>query len=136
MSIFFDLLFKSFCGFFLSSCDFAQEWQLGFQDPATPVAEGIVDLHHDIMFFLCIVCISVSYMLTRTVMLFQSSKNNFIKITHGKVIEIVWTITPSLILAVIAIPSLALLYSLDEVTEPAVTIKAVGHQWYWSAPSN
>jgi len=39
------------CAFFFSSCDFAQEWQLGFQDPATPIMEGIVDLHHDIMFF-------------------------------------------------------------------------------------
>ena len=124
-----DNFFKSF---FYSMCDFARPYQLGFQDPATPVAEGIVDLHHDIMFFLCIVCIFVLYMLTRTVMLFQSTKNNFTKITHGKVIEIVWTITPSLILAIIAIPSLALLYSLDEVTEPAVTLKAVGHQWYWS----
>jgi cytochrome c oxidase subunit 2 len=69
-------------------------------------------------------------------MLFRASQNNFVKITHGKVIEIIWTITPSLILAVIAIPSLALLYSLDEVTEPAVTLKAVGHQWYWSALFN
>lgn len=124
-----------FAGLF-SLCDFARPWQIGFQDPATPVAEGIVDLHHDITFFLCIVRIFVSYMLARTVFLFQSTCNNFIKITHGKVIEIVWTITPSLILAVIAIPSLASLYSLDEVTEPAVTLKAVGHQWYWSAPSN
>ena len=81
-----DNFFKSF---FYSMCDFARPYQLGFQDPATPVAEGIVDLHHDIMFFLCIVCIFVLYMLTRTVMLFQSTKNNFTKITHGKVIEIV-----------------------------------------------
>ncbi len=132
MSIFFDLLFKSFCGSFLSSCDFAQEWQLGFQDPATPIMEGIVDLHHDIMFFLCLICIFVFYILSRTVFLFHFSKNNFSKIVHGKVIEIVWTITPSLILAVMAIPSFALLYSMDEVINPAVTIKTVGHQWYWS----
>lgn len=117
---------------FFSSCDFSHPWQLGFQDPATPIAEGIVDLHHDIMFLLCIICIFVLYVLARTVILFHSSKNNFVKITHGKIIEIVWTITPSLILALIAIPSLALLYSLDEVTDPAITLKAVGHQWYWS----
>ncbi len=90
--------------------------------------EGIVDLHHDIMFFLFIICIFVLYILLRTVTLFHSSKNNFLKIVHGKVIEIVWTITPSLILAVIAIPSFALLYSMDEVIDPAVTLKAVGHQ--------
>jgi len=125
----FCLLFRPLnqaCAF--SSCDFAQDWQLGFQDPATPIMEGIVDLHHDIMFFLFIICIFVLYILVRTVILFHSSKNNFLKIVHGKVIEIVWTITPSLILAVIAIPSFALLYSMDEVIDPAVTIKAVGHQ--------
>jgi len=132
MSIFSDLLSKSLRGSFLSSRDFAQEWQLGFQDPATPIMEGIVDLHHDIMFFLCPICIFVSYILSRTVLLFHSSKNNFLKIVHGKVIEIVWTITPSLISAVMAIPSFALLYPMDEVIDPAVTTKTVGHQWYWS----
>lgn len=113
---------------FLSPCDFAQEWQLGFQDPATPIMEGIVDLHHDIMFFSCTICISVSYILIRTVILPHSSKNNLSKIVHGKVIEIVRTITPSFISAVMAIPSLALPYPMDEVIDPAVTIKTVGHQ--------
>lgn len=130
-----DLLLKSLrgaCASFLSSCDFAQEWQLGFQDPATPITEGIIDLHHDIMFLLCITCISVPHILIRTVFLFHSSKNNFSKIVHGKVIEIVWTITPSLILAVTAIPPFASPYSMDEVIDPAVTIKTVGHQRYRS----
>jgi cytochrome c oxidase subunit 2 len=111
-----------------SSCDFAQDRQLGFQDPATPIMEGIVDLHHDIMSLLPITRTSVSSILLRTVTLSHSSRNNFVKIVHGKVIEIVWTITPSSILAVIAIPSSALLHSMDEVIDPAVTLKAVGHQ--------
>jgi len=54
------------------------------------------------------------------------------KILHGTAIEIIWTVTPSLILIAIAVPSFALLYSLDEVVDPAVTIKAIGHQWYWT----
>jgi cytochrome c oxidase subunit 2 len=94
MSIFSDLLLaasrqQSLRGSFFSSCDFAQEWQLGFQDPATPIMEGIVDLHHDIMFFLWIIRISVLHVLSRTVIPSHSSKNNFLKIVHGKVIEIV-----------------------------------------------
>lgn len=125
-----DKLLNSFLA--TSSCNFAQPWQLGFQDPATPIAEGIVDLHHDIMFFLCIICIFVLYILVRTVFLFHSSKENFVKLVHGKIVETVWTIMPSLVLAIIAIPSLALLYSMDEVIDPAITLKAVGHQWYWS----
>lgn len=80
------------------------------------------------MFFLCIICIFVLYILIRTVFLLHSSKDNFVKIVHGKVIEIVRTLIPSFILAIIAIPSLALLYSMDEVLDPSITIKAIGHQ--------
>jgi len=92
--------------------------------------EGIVDLHHDVMFFLVIICIFVLYLLLRVAVLFSEvqEKNNFVKIVHGKVIEIVWTITPSFVLAIIAVPSLALLYSMDEVIDPALTLKAIGHQ--------
>lgn len=117
-------------------CEFAHPWQFGFQEPASPIMEGIVDLHHDIMFFLTIILIFVLYMLMRTLTLFLASKKNYVKIVHGTVIEIVWTIIPSFILAAIAIPSFALLYSMDEVIDPAITLKAIGHQWYWSAPSN
>src|ERR1700759_919843 len=47
-------------------------------------------------------------------------------------IELIWTITPALILIAITFPSFRLLYLLDEVTSPTVTIKVTGHQWYWS----
>lgn len=115
-----------------SQCDYAQPWQIGFQDPATPIMEGIVDLHHDIMFFLTVIAIFVSYLLMRVCIVFHKNKNNFSKIVHGKVIEIVWTILPSFVLALIAVPSFALLYSMDEIIDPAITIKIIGHQWYWS----
>ena len=47
-------------------------------------------------------------------------------------IEVAWTVTPSLILMVIAVPSFALLYSMDEIVDPSITLKAIGHQWYWT----
>lgn len=47
-----------------------------------------------------------------------------------QLIEIVWTILPALILLFIALPSLRLLYLLDEVGMPGLTVKVVGHQWY------
>lgn len=53
-------------------------------------------------------------------------------LTHGTNLEIVWTVTPSIILLLIAVPSFALLYSMDEVIDPTLTFKAIGHQWYWS----
>ena len=113
--------------------DAPESWQMGFQDPATPVMQGIIDLHHDIMFFMFVILVFVLWMLSRTLYHFHQSRNPIPeKIIHGTTIEIAWTVGPSLILVLIAIPSFALLYSMDEVVDPAVTIKAIGHQWYWS----
>lgn len=113
--------------------DAAQPWQFGLQDPATPIAEGIIAFHHDLMFILVFVVVFVSWMLFRTVYHFHYTKNSVPdQVVHGTTIEIVWTIVPALILMVIAVPSFALLYSVDEVVEPALTVKIVGHQWYWS----
>ena len=113
--------------------DAPESWQMGFQDPATPVMQGIIDLHHDIMFFMFVILVFVLWMLSRTLYHFHQSRNPIPeKIIHGTTIEIAWTVAPSLILVLIAIPSFALLYSMDEVVDPAVTIKAIGHQWYWS----
>ena len=113
--------------------DYAHPWQISFQDPASPVMEGIIALHHDLMFVLSIIGTAVTWLLLRTTYMFYY-KNNSIpsNITHGTTIEVIWTITPSIILMVIAVPSFALLYSIDEVIDPSVTLKAIGHQWYWS----
>jgi len=51
---------------------------------------------------------------------------------HGTLIELIWTITPALVLVCIAFPSFQLLYLMDEVISPSMTIKASGRQWYWS----
>jgi cytochrome c oxidase subunit 2 len=113
--------------------DAPENWQVGFQDPATPVMQGLIDLHHDLLFFIIVILIFVIWMGTRTLYHFHHTKNPIPeKIIHGTTIEIAWTVAPSLILVFIAIPSFALLYSLDEVVDPALTIKAIGHQWYWS----
>jgi cytochrome c oxidase subunit 2 len=58
------------------------------------------------------------------------------RIVYGITIEIIWTIFPSIILVFIAISSFVLLDSMDEVVDPTITIKAIGHQWYWSTPSH
>lgn len=113
--------------------DAPEAWQIGFQDPATPVMQGIIDLHHDISFFLVVIVVFVVWMLARTLYIFNAKRSPVPeKIVHGTFIEIAWTLAPSLILVCIAIPSFALLYSMDEIVDPAVTVKAIGHQWYWS----
>nr|QKQ14695.1 cytochrome c oxidase subunit 2 [Zygnema circumcarinatum] len=119
--------------FLIALCDAPEPWQIGFQDAATPMMQGMIDLHHDILFFLVIILIFVLWMLVRTLWHFDSKRNPIPeRVVHGTTIEILWTIFPSIILMFIAIPSFALLYSMDEVVDPAITIKAIGHQWYWS----
>jgi len=114
-------------------CDAAEPWQLGLQDPATPVMEGIVNFHNHLMFFMVFIAMFVFWMLSRVISYFNEDKNPVSeKFTHSTILEIVWTIIPACILLVIAIPSFALLYSLDEMIDPTTTLKVIGHQWYWS----
>ena len=71
-------------------------------------------------------------MLGAAVFNFSSSRSPSAHIfTHGAVIEVAWTVTPSFILIAIAIPSFALLYSMDELNDPDVSLKIIGNQWYW-----
>jgi cytochrome c oxidase subunit 2 len=127
--------------------DFSTAGQIGFQNPATPIAEGIIDLHHNIFFFLLLILTQVLWIFyiifLRGSHLWQyptfnhlsDFRKNYLSLNnqiHGTFLEIVWTITPSIILMMIAIPSFALLYSIDEVIDPEITIKVIGHQWYWA----
>lgn len=117
----------------MAHADAALPWQMGFQDPATPIAEGIIRFHYDLMFVMVFVAAFVAWMMVRIVFHFEHTKNPVPStVVHGTVIEIVWTLIPALILVVVAIPSFALLYSVDEATDPALTVKVIGHQWYWS----
>jgi cytochrome c oxidase subunit 1 len=112
--------------------DAPKAWQMGFQDPASPVMEGIIDLHHDIMFFLIITLTFVMWMLLRILMFFTAgavSKRSFI--THNTELEIIWTVIPTIVLIFISIPSFVLLYAIDDLKDPTFVLKVVGHQWYW-----
>lgn len=100
--------------------------------------EGITNLHHDLMFFLVFVFFFVAVATVWTLFSYSAgNRSRFAEISdlalvHGTFVEIIWTITPSLILVVVAIPSFALLYSIDEIIDPALTLKCVGNQWFWS----
>jgi heme/copper-type cytochrome/quinol oxidase subunit 2 len=195
-------------------------WQLGFQDPATAIMEGIINFHHDLFFFLVVILFFVIHLLTRCIYFFNSKsldlekekfsaktfKNSWIKklhrqarllnlfgsdrlakdydnekqhrlqkymqqiqyerlyrnirrgkapampveskvfkvrrstvdtskvyhVVHAPTLEIIWTVIPAFILILIAIPSFSLLYTMDEVIDPLLTVKIIGHQWYWS----
>nr|YP_010950852.1 cytochrome b [Peltigera polydactylon]WMI45094.1 cytochrome b [Peltigera polydactylon] len=115
-------------------CDAPRPWGLYFQDSATPQMEGLVELHDNIMFYLSIILFSVGWILISIIIKFNNKKwpiaNKYL--SHGTLIELIWTITPALILILIAFPSFKLLYLMDEVSDPAMVVLAEGHQWYWS----
>jgi len=107
--------------------------QIGFQKPATSVMEGVVYFHVDLFVFLSFICVFVLHIFWMCLTFFNKKNTKIVnKFVHASTLEIVWTIIPALILIVIAIPSFSLLYSIDEVIEPLLTFKAIGHQWYWS----
>lgn len=108
--------------------DAPQPWQFGFQDSAAPGYTGLVTLHNTIGFYLIVICIAVFWVLF-SLSYYYNSNNNIIAykyLTHGTVLELIWTITPALILIAIAFPSFRLLYLMDEVISPTLTIKVVG----------
>ena len=86
------------------------------------------------MIYLMFIIVGVTWMLGRIIV--EYGKHNRVishkYLIHGTEIELVWTVTPAIILMFIAYPSFQLLYLMDEVIDPGVTIKVVGHQWYWS----
>jgi len=113
--------------------DSPENWQLGFQDPASSIMEGVIELHHDIMYFLIVIIIFVSWMLIRIIQLFNQDLHAVpANITHNIELEIIWTTIPSIILLMLAIPSFSLLYAIDELASPEITVKVIGNQWFWS----
>lgn len=111
--------------------DVPTPWGIYFQDSATPNMEGIIELHNNILFYLCIILGLVSYIFFNVITVYNNSKIAYKYMNHGQFIEIVWTTFPAVILLIIAFPSFILLYLCDEVLTPAMTVKVVGLQWYW-----
>jgi cytochrome c oxidase subunit II len=109
-------------------------WGIYFQDSATPQMEGVIELHDIIMYYLVIILFGVGWMLFSIIWNFNHKKSPISHkyLNHGTLIELIWTITPAVVLILIAFPSFKLLYLMDEVNDPSMTIIAEGHQWYWS----
>jgi len=113
--------------------DIPLAWGLYFQDGASPSFEGIVDLHNRIMFYLVVILFGVTWVMISIMWNFNNSRNKLVYryLNHGTLIELIWTVGPALVLVAIAFPSFKLLYLMDEVIDPAMTVKVTGHQWYW-----
>nr|ABM53854.1 cytochrome oxidase subunit II [Pseudomops sp. 2 DJGI-2006] len=101
---------------------------MNLQDSASPIMEQLIYFHDHALMIIIMILMVVSYMMTLLI------SNKFINrlLLEGNMIEVAWTIAPAIILIFIALPSLRLLYLMDEINSPAITLKTIGHQWYWS----
>nr|WNL53967.1 cytochrome c oxidase subunit II [Microcerotermes aff. pauliani]WNL54019.1 cytochrome c oxidase subunit II [Microcerotermes aff. pauliani] len=98
------------------------------QDSASPVMEQLIFFHDHALMIMLMIITAVFYTMISIIQNKQTSRF----ILEGQMIETIWTIAPAIILVFIAIPSLRLLYLMDEIHNPVMTLKTVGHQWYWS----
>lgn len=101
--------------------------QLIFQDAASPIILQITAFHDHALVILTLVITVVSYSL---IILITNKFTSRVTVDAQQV-ETIWTILPAVTLVLLAIPSLRLLYLIDEINSPSITIKAIGHQWYW-----
>nr|ARH54509.1 cytochrome c oxidase subunit 2 [Nosodendron fasciculare] len=101
---------------------------LSIQDSATPLMEQLIFFHDHTLIILLMITILVSFIMLSLFF----NKFNYRFLLEGQTIELIWTILPAITLIFIALPSLRLLYLLDEINNPSITLKSIGHQWYWS----
>nr|AAD54304.1 cytochrome c oxidase subunit II [Carabus splendens]AAD54305.1 cytochrome c oxidase subunit II [Carabus splendens]AAD54306.1 cytochrome c oxidase subunit II [Carabus punctatoauratus] len=101
---------------------------LNLQDSASPLMEQLMFFHDHTLMILTMITILVGYLMFT--LFFNKYINRYL--LEGQMIEVIWTILPAITLVFIALPSLRLLYLLDEVSNPSLTLKSIGHQWYWS----
>lgn len=112
----------------------ADSGQYTFQEPATSIMFKIIDLHHDILTILIVVVAFVLWLLYSIATEFNRSNDKSIRcnVSHHTGLEIIWTVIPTIILLFLAIPSFSLLYTMDNMRTPGLTVKVIGNQWYWT----
>jgi cytochrome c oxidase subunit 2 len=110
-----------------------KKWQLGFQEAVTPTMEKIDSFHDFVTILSIIIALFVMVLLLIVIFRFNEKSNPTpTTTTHNLPLEIAWTVIPILILVAMAVPSLKLMYFADRVDDPDMTLKIIGHQWYWT----
>jgi cytochrome c oxidase subunit 2 len=110
-----------------------EPWQMGLQAPAGPIMEHVTSFHDLLLWIVTFIVLLVLALLVYTCVRFRESRNpEPSRRSHHTLLEVAWTAVPVLILVVVAVPSFKLLYYSAVVPETELTVKAVGHQWYWS----
>ena len=115
----------------------AKPWQMYYQPSSSPVMDAVEPIQDGILIVITLIVIFVMGLMLYIMIRFNKKANPVPQtFTHNKLIEVIWTVVPILILVSIAIPSLRLHYNYYNnetiISNPDLTIKVVGHQWYWS----
>jgi len=111
---------------------FPLPWQLGFQPAASPVMENFARLHNFLLVIITSISIFVLLLLAIVCIRFNEKRNPTPStVTHNTKLEIIWTLIPVIILISICVPSMKTLYFAGKLEQPEMTLKVVGHQWYW-----
>lgn len=106
--------------------------QLNLKAPATPQMERIVSFHNGLLILITVIVVFVTALLIWVAIRYNKKANPTpSKTTHNVPLEIVWTLLPALIVAIIAFPSFKMLYYLDRSDNIEMTLKITGYQWYW-----
>ena len=109
------------------------DWEVDFQTALSPSMERIVDFNLMVTIIIVIITAFVFGLMAWIVIRYNKKRNPVpTKTTHNTMLEVIWTVVPVIILLVIAVPSFRLLYFTDKVADADMTLKAIGHQWYWS----
>lgn len=108
------------------------DWQIGFQEAASPVAERLHEFHNLMLIVIYAIAGFVTFLMIYVCIRFRASKNPIpSKTSHNTLIEIIWTVVPVAIVIAILIPSMRLLYYIEDTENADMTLKVIGYQWYW-----
>nr|YP_008999765.1 cytochrome c oxidase subunit II [Nectogale elegans]AGH27152.1 cytochrome c oxidase subunit II [Nectogale elegans] len=106
----------------------AYPFQMGLQDATSPIMEELMNFHDHALMIVFLISTLVLYIISSML----TTKLTHTSTMDAQAVETIWTILPAIILIMIALPSLRILYMMDEINNPTLTVKTVGHQWYWS----
>ena len=108
-------------------------WQLGLQQSATAVMDGIISFHNFLLIVITLITVFVLGLLVIVMVKFNSKANPVpSKTTHNTLLEVLWTVVPVVILVAIAVPSFRLLFHQLDIPKADLTVKATGKQWFWT----
>jgi len=116
-----------------ASADQPRPWEMGLQQPATALMRELTDFHNMLLVVTTGIVILVLLLLLWCIVRFNEKANPVpSKTTHNTLLEVVWTTIPALILIGLSVPSYKLLVHQLDLPKPGLTVRAIGHQWYWS----